>query len=104
MDFAYLRKPVIYTQFDQEKFFGGDHTYKKGYFDYQTDGFGPVVTTVEEAVAEIKKLAETDFDMSDIYRSRADAFFPVNDYQNSQRIYEKLKEISGELICEKSKM
>lgn len=40
MDFAYLRKPVIYAQFDKEKFFSGEHTYEKGYFDYENDGFG----------------------------------------------------------------
>ena len=33
-DFVYLRRPVIYTQFDREEFFGGTHVYTEGYFDY----------------------------------------------------------------------
>ena len=40
-DFAYLRKPVVYAQFDKEEFFAG-HTYDQGYFDYERDGFGEV--------------------------------------------------------------
>ncbi|HEH5350566.1 TPA: CDP-glycerol glycerophosphotransferase family protein, partial [Campylobacter coli] len=36
-EIAYLGKPVIYYQFDQEYFFN-NHSYKKGWFDYETDG------------------------------------------------------------------
>ena len=41
-DFAYLRKPVVYCQFDKEEFFSS-HTYKEGYFSYERDGFGEVL-------------------------------------------------------------
>lgn len=33
-EFAYLRKPIVYYQFDKKAFFE-KHTYRKGYFDYE---------------------------------------------------------------------
>ncbi|OIK55880.1 CDP-glycerol glycerophosphotransferase family protein, partial [Oenococcus oeni] len=39
-DFAYMNKPLIYFQFDQNDF--QKSHYKKGYFDFYHDGFGPV--------------------------------------------------------------
>ena len=56
-DFAYLRKPVIYTQFDKEEFFQS-HSYEKGYFEYETDGFGPVCYSLDETVQEIINIME----------------------------------------------
>ena len=37
MDFGYMRKPMIYYQFDMEKFRKGQ--YQQGYFEYKRDGF-----------------------------------------------------------------
>ncbi|HEH5382447.1 TPA: CDP-glycerol glycerophosphotransferase family protein, partial [Campylobacter coli] len=54
-EIAYLGKPVIYYQFDQEYFFN-NHSYKKGWFDYETDGFGPVVKKEEDLFYELEKL------------------------------------------------
>lgn len=54
MDFAYLRKPVIYVNFDKERFFsGGEHTYQKGYFNYEQDEFGEVVYNLDDLVEMI---------------------------------------------------
>ena len=43
-DFAYLKKPVIYCQFDRKEFFQS-HTYQEGYFDYGKMGFGEIAQT-----------------------------------------------------------
>jgi CDP-glycerol glycerophosphotransferase len=40
-DFAYMKKPLIYFQFDEDEF--NRKHYKKGYFSHKDDGFGPVV-------------------------------------------------------------
>ncbi|HEG4693310.1 TPA: CDP-glycerol glycerophosphotransferase family protein, partial [Campylobacter jejuni] len=40
-EMAVLNKPVLYYQFDKDEFFT-KHTYFKGYFDYEKDGFGEV--------------------------------------------------------------
>lgn len=36
-DFAYMKKSLVYAQFDREAFFEGQ-TYDEGYFNYETDG------------------------------------------------------------------
>ena len=43
-DFAYLKKPLIYYQFDNNYHFDVE----SGYFDYDEMGFGPVAKTSEE--------------------------------------------------------
>ncbi len=40
-EMAVLNKPVLYYQFDKDEFFVR-HSYIKGYFDYERDGFGKV--------------------------------------------------------------
>ena len=40
---ARLPEPaVIYFQFDPEDFYSGQHVYRRGEWNYETDGFGPV--------------------------------------------------------------
>ncbi len=56
-DVAYLDRPVVYLQFDQAEFFGGAHSYTKGYFDYTQDGFGPVALNVAKATKAVIEAA-----------------------------------------------
>ena len=93
MDFAYLRKPVIYAQFDKDKFFSGEHTYKKGYFDYEQDGFGEVVYELENLIDLIVSYMESGCKMKDIYRERVEKFFKYDDCDNCQRVYERIIKI-----------
>ena len=91
-DFAYLRKPVIYTQFDREEFFGGEHVYKKGYYDYERDGFGEVEYNLRDTVSRIIEYMENGCKMKDKYRRRVENFFAYQDRNNCRRVYEKLME------------
>ena len=50
-DFSYIQRPVIYTQFDYDNY--RKIHYKKGYFDYLIDGFGPVCYDLECSINEI---------------------------------------------------
>lgn len=52
-DAAYAGAKLIYFQFDGDEIFGGGHVYRKGYFDYRRDGFGPVATSAEDVVTEL---------------------------------------------------
>ena len=93
-DFAYLRRPVIYTQFDREEFFSGKHSYTEGYFDYERDGFGEVETDLDGTIDRIIEYMAGGCRMKDEYRARADRFFAYDDHNNCQRVYEKLIENS----------
>lgn len=92
-DFATLRKPLIYAQFDKKAFFAG-HTYKEGYFSYAKHGFGPVVSDHDALVNSIIEYIERDFAMEPKYDKRVDAFFKFNDKNNSKRVYEAIKSMS----------
>ncbi len=84
-DFAYMKKPVLYFQFDREEFFGKH--YEKGYFDYDTMGFGEVCFDVESVVDNILKCTENDFLLEEKYVHRAQEFYPLNDTKNCERTY-----------------
>ena len=95
MEFAYMRKPVIYAQFDRAEMFSGMHTYVEGYYDYQKDGFGPITENVETTVDAIIEMIDNCCKPQKVYQQRIEVFFPVNDYQNCQRMYEKLLAACG---------
>lgn len=92
-DFAYIRKPVIYTHFDREAFFAGDHSYTQGYFDYERDGFGEVEYDLEGTVNRIIEYMENGCQLKEKYRSRIDNFFCFSDRNNCERIYKKIIEL-----------
>ncbi len=89
-DFAYMRKPVLYTHFDKEDFFAGAHSYQQGYFDYERDGFGEVEYDLESTVNRIIEYMENGCQLKDTYRDRIDDFFAYNDRNNCQRLYERI--------------
>ena len=89
-DFAYMKKPLCYFQFDYERF-TKEH-YKKGYFSYQEDGFGPIFKASDEVVDYVTELAEINFKNPDKYRSRQDDFFDLYDADNCKRIFNAIKD------------
>ena len=89
-DFAYMKKPMAYYHFDYPRF-SKEH-YKKGYFDYERDGFGPIVFSEEDLVSELKAYAENGFKNTEKYLSRCNSFYTLYDDKNSQRVFEKIKE------------
>lgn len=89
-DFAYLRKPVVYCQFDQQEVFSGSHIYEKGYFDYQQNGFGEVVTDVNSTIDLILQYASNGCQLKEVYKKRIDSFFAFNDRNNCKRVLEKI--------------
>lgn len=88
-DFAYLKKPIIYTQFDQEIFFS-EQLYDKGYFDYDKDGFGPLCFDYESSVNEIVKYIQNDCKLEEKYMERIERFYTFHDKNNCKRVYEEI--------------
>ena len=93
-DFAYLKKPIVYTQFDKEEFYSS-HTYKQGYFDYETDGFGEVEYTKDATVDRLIEYMENGCAIKDEYRVRSDEFFAFDDKNNCKRITDEILKING---------
>ena len=89
-DFAYLHKPVIYCQFDKEEFYER-HTVKKGYFDFEKDGFGPVTYDLEDCAEQIIKYIRNDCRMEAEYEARISRFFAFHDRNCCERIYRRIR-------------
>lgn len=91
-DFAYLKKPIVYTQFDVEVFYN-QHINKQGYFSYERDAFGPVCYDYESAVDAIIKQLDRGCQMEEVYKQRVDSFFAYTDQNNCERVYQAIKEL-----------
>lgn len=90
MDFAYMKKPMSFYQFDHEKFRKGQ--YQQGYFDYVKDGFGKVIfDSADNVVKDIIESYQRGFNINSEYLSRVNQFFPLYDNKNSERTYQYLK-------------
>lgn len=87
-DFAYMKKPIIYYQFDEEDFFS--RHYAKGYFDYRRHGFGDVCTEETTAIAALARIWDNSFQLEGCYAERIRAFFPLHDRNNCERIYHEI--------------
>ena len=90
-DLAYMKKPIIYYQFDLEKFY--EAHYNKGYFEYEKDSFGDVVYTKENLMNELINYLENNCNIKEKYKKRIEETFNYIDNDNSKRIYEKIKDI-----------
>ncbi len=91
-DFAYLRKPIVYAQFDKQAFFSGEHSYTEGYFDYERDGFGDVVYDLDSTVNCLIEYMKNGCKPKDKYLQRINDTFAFSDKNCCKRVYEKLAE------------
>lgn len=91
-DFAYLNKPVIYTQFDKKDFYK-NHSYTKGLFDFEKHGFGPVFYHDLEAIQGVIDLIDEDAKNPKKYEKRVEKFFSYRDGNSAKRIYDEIKKL-----------
>lgn len=89
-DVGYLNKPVIYYQFDLDEIYHYA-IYSPGYFDYEKDGFGPVVKDEISLIGILKKIQNNDFELESLYQKRIETFFVHQDKENRKRIFNKIK-------------
>ncbi|MBK8768339.1 MAG: CDP-glycerol glycerophosphotransferase family protein [Burkholderiaceae bacterium] len=57
-EMAYLRRPVIYYHFDFDDFYGGGHNWRRGYYDYAKDGFGPIVHECDQLLLQVASFVD----------------------------------------------
>lgn len=96
-DFSYMNKPCLYYQFDLEQY--RKNHYKKGYFDYETMGFGDVIYKHDDLISKVNNCIDNNFLLSKKYESRINDFFDLKDMNNCERIMNAISKIGDE--CEK---
>lgn len=91
-DFGYMKKPLVYYQFDKEEF--RKTHYGEGYFKYERDGFGRVCETEEALLDELEKILANGTAADEIYLDRIDKFFGIRDKNNCQRNFDSIIRIA----------
>ena len=90
-DFAYMRKPIIY--FHPEEL---PPHYGAGGIDYEKEGFGPIIKTIDVLVDALIDKMKNDCQNDKKYIKRADKFFIYDDFNSCKRIYDETMKFINE--------
>lgn len=85
-DIAYMRKPIIFYQFDEEEF--RRKHYQRGYLREENLGYKCI--TQEKLFEVLYELLENGMTQDYKYIEYADKFFEMRDDKNCQRVYEAI--------------
>ncbi len=80
-DFAYMKKPIVFYQFDEAEFRANQ--YAEGYFDYHANPLGKWSGTLDECLDLLKEQIESGCPQNDNVKE----FFEIYDDKNCERIY-----------------
>lgn len=101
LDFAYIKRPIIYIQFDIKEY----KTYNPNrYFNYEKDGFGPICTNINCVINEIIKEIENDCKIMNRYMRNINKYFAFSDKKNNDRIYLELTKKLNHYYSKSTKM
>lgn len=93
-DSGYLKKPMVYAQFDRQSIYE-QQGYAEGDYHDEEEGSGPVVYDYESAVSSIVAYIENACRMEEKYIRRVESFFAYTDRRNCERIYEAIRALPG---------
>lgn len=86
-DFSFLYKPIIYYQFDRDRFIGK----RPSHLDLDNDLPGDIVTETEQILDKVSYYISNNFKMKESYKKKADKFIKYRDQNASKRIYTVIK-------------
>ena len=89
-DFAYMKKPVIFYQFDEKTF--REKQYSEGYFDYHNTSLGMWADTSDNVIKCLQSILEGENVPSNTGKDCKDEFL-YRDNNNSLRIYEYISKL-----------
>ena len=87
-DMVYMKKPVIFYQFDYEEF--RERDYSEGYFDYRNNDFACSYSSSETVIEALKEAVEKKFSVDNTFMEAHAKTFPFYDTNNSRRIFDIL--------------
>lgn len=90
MDFVYMKKPVIFYQFDLKKFRA--YHYQEGYFSYEKNPFGRSFQKEEQVLQEVERIAGNSFQVSENFLAAWQKYFPVWDDRNCERVWRIIRD------------
>ena len=102
-DLALIGAPLVYFHFDRGEIFNGKHNYRKGYFEFERDGLGPVAFTQDEVMRHLSDLAERHFERHETYALRTKQAFAYLDDGSSERVFNAIKGLGQQELVSPSK-
>lgn len=90
-DFALLKRPIVYAQFDRERYFR-QHVGREGYFSFEDDGFGPVCRDLDATLDALEAALDAQGRMPEEYARRVDDFFYWPDRPRAQIVCEAIEQ------------
>lgn len=85
-DFSFLKKPVIYYQFDKSDFLGKEPSH----IDIETELPGIIVNSQHDLEKELNRLKNKDYVIDQDIEKRMNKFIENRDKENSYRIYKEI--------------
>lgn len=87
-DMLYMKKPVIYYQFDYDRFRAGQ--YGEGYFDYRNNPFAKSFENPDDVFKELEFYLKNDFKVDQKYLNAHKDYFVLYDANNCKRVYDAI--------------
>lgn len=87
-DMIYMKKPIVFYQFDYDKFRFGQ--YKEGYFDYRNNPFGNSHEGQLSVFDAIEEMIINNFNVTEKYLEAHHTYFKHYDANNCYRVYEAI--------------
>ncbi|NMB18956.1 MAG: hypothetical protein GX984_05830 [Erysipelothrix sp.] len=86
-DMFYMRKPVVFFQFDHDTY----NHYEGSYLDMDSELFGERVINVDELINVISNYVDNQFTLQPQFDELYERYFKYNDNNNSRRIFKEIK-------------
>ncbi len=90
-DFSYLRRPVVYAQFDREEMKARATTYSLNTDFYDKHALGEICRDYETTVSTLVDYMKNGCLLKPEYSDAIDGFFLFDDKRSSERIIERIK-------------
>lgn len=87
-DFIYMKKPIIFYQFDVDVF--RKFHYSEGYFHYDNNSFSNAVYSIGELTQKLENAINHNFSVSNEYLREHKKYFPLYDTKNSERTFNEI--------------
>ncbi|GEN89741.1 CDP-glycerol glycerophosphotransferase family protein [Oceanobacillus sojae] len=88
-DMFYMKKPVLFYQFDYEKY----EEYEGSYIDMETELFGERALNKGELIQLVNEYAVNEFKLKPHYEKLHGEYYKYVDHDNSQRIFDVIKRL-----------
>ena len=90
-DMAYMKKPIIFFQFDENDF--RRYHYEEGWFSYRDSHFGEVCVEPAEVIKTLRRYIQNGYAVSEEYLKEHKETFAIYDTSNAERIYKEVRNI-----------